>query len=144
MNGMVYNFEIVIVVVAVVAQLFIEFGSMSKRLQNFRYMTRLLYTQIIIEFFRGLPCFCYYKIIYTFFYIIFFFYCIMEWLFPYDSNASFIKKYEEIKKKREEKRIKVPESPLFLKTCDIGNKIFPRIVVALSVVVVIKIIVLVL
>lgn len=64
----------------------------------------------------------------------------LEWKFPTDPNSAIVKRFQELlKKKREERGMKLPESPLFLKLCEIGNKVLPYLVVAVSIGVIIKI-----
>ena len=139
------TFEMIMTSSIVIVQLIMEFNKNNRVAREILPYHRILFCGATIMFLAAIPfpyesiagCVASYILLSKCFFL--------EWKFPTDPNSPIVKKYQELlKKRREEKGMTLPESPLFLKLCEIGNKIFPWIMVALSVVVVIKVIVLVL
>lgn len=127
-----FSAEMGITIIAIIIQLWVEFKNKDRRIQEIRPLIRLLFLQIIINFFMHTPCSYYYTIMYAVIYSLIVLLGLSELIFPTDYNSDFVKRHEELKKKQKEERLKLPESQLFLKMCEMGNRFFPYIVIVVS------------
>lgn len=135
------TFEMIVACSTIIVQLMMEFKKNNRVAREMVSHNRMLFFGATAMFLTEIPFYSESIVVCIISYATGLATCFfLEWKFPTDPNSAIVKRFQELlKKKREERGIKLPESPLFLKLCEIGNKVLPYLVVAVSIGVIIKI-----